>query len=525
MTMKQQWPLLLALAVGTGLGAGLMSVQQPQTEAAETQASAEPQPLYWVAPMDPNYRRPEPGLSPMGMELVPVYADDNSGAEDAPGTIRISPAVEQNLGVQSAAAERVPLVQQALALAEIQVNPQYEQQIQVRSEGWISRQQVFAVGERVSAGQTLFEFYSPRIISAQEELLGALEARQPALIRAAESRLLALGVDAGWLQQLRRDRKVRQQVAIVAPQDGVITQLNLMPGARVMPEQALLRIADLSRLWVDVRLPGSLAGWLSAGDRVVLQRRDGVSAELMADSVYPLLNSELRSQTVRLQLDNQSGNWRPGDFAQAQLQKQSEPVLQVPRNALIDDGVQPRVVLALGDGRFRSQAVMVGRTGQDNVEILRGLKEGQQVVTSAQFMLDSESAIGADLSRFDDEVDHSQMDHSQMDHSQMDHSQMDHSQMDHSNMDHSNMDHSNMDHSNMDHSNMDHSNMDHSNMDHSNMDHSNMDHSNMDHSNMDHSNMDHSNMDHSNMDHSQMNHEQMESDNQPAEVMHDHSHH
>ncbi len=443
MNIKQHAPLWLALTAGIGLGAGLMQWQSSSTDADQTTTStvAEPQPLYWVAPMDPNYRRPEPGLSPMGMALVPVYADDNSNTEDAPGTIRISPAVVQNMGVQSVAAERAPLVQQALALAEIQVNAQREQQVQVRSEGWVSRQQVFAVGERVTAGQTLFEFYSPRIISAQEELLGALDARQSTLIRAAESRLLALGVDDSWLKRLRSERKVRQQIAIVAPQDGVITQLNLTPGARIMPDVALLRVADLSELWVDVRLPGSMAGWLGAGDRVHLQRRDGLAAELQVDVVYPLLNNELRSQTVRLLLNNQNGDWRPGDFAQAQLQKQSEPVLQVPRNALIDDGVQPRVVLALGDGRFRSQAVVVGRSGRDSIEILRGVKAGQQVVTSAQFMLDSESAIGADLSRFDDEVDHSNMDHSQnMDHSNMDHSNMDHSQMGHSNMDHSNMD-------------------------------------------------------------------------------------
>ncbi|MCD8523426.1 MAG: efflux RND transporter periplasmic adaptor subunit [Saccharospirillaceae bacterium] len=477
MTIKQHWPLLLALAVGTGLGAGLVYLQQSaaQAEPGTAQTDAEPQPLYWVAPMDPNYRRPEPGLSPMGMALVPVYADDSRSAEDAPGTIRIRPAVVQNLGVQSVAAERAPLQQQALTLAEIQVNPQYQQQIQVRSEGWVSRQQVFAVGERVRAGQTLFEFYSPRIISAQEELLGALEARQSTLIRAAESRLRALGVDDGWLQQLRRERTVRQQVAIVAPQDGVITALNLTPGARIMPDMALLRVADLSELWVDVRLPGSLAGWLAVGDCVRLQRRDGLTAELMVDSVYPLLNSGLRSQTVRLRLNNQNGDWRPGDFAQAQLQKQTEPVLQIPRHALIDDGVQPRVVLALGDGRFRSQAVVVGRSGRDNVEILRGLKEGQQVVTRAQFMLDSESAIGADLSRFDDDVDHSPMDHSQMDHSQMNHSQMDHSQMNHEPMNHEPMNHEPMNHEPM--------------------------------------------------NHESMNHRLPESNNPPAEVMHDHSHH
>ncbi|GGY38291.1 hypothetical protein GCM10011297_09320 [Bacterioplanes sanyensis] len=435
----------LAMVVGAALA---MTVQRfyPQlvtpTATQADSAPSEPQPLYWVAPMDPNFRRDQPGLSPMGMELVPVYPDD--AASNSAGSVKISAQLANQLALTQQPVKRAPWRDERLLAAEVLPHPQATQAVQVRFSGWVESLAVNAAGDGVSEGQPLLSIYSPELVTAQQELLSA----RGAMLKGARERLRALGMSSEWIQNVRRAGKIQQQVAITAPQAGLLLDMPLALGQQIRPGQTLLRITDPSRVWLQVQVAGqALATDLSQAELQV-RSASGDWQTTKLHSLAPLANQQGR-QRIQASIAGEHG-LMPGDWVEARWVSESEPVLQIPAQALIDDGVQTRAVVRLADDTFKSVAVVAGRRSHTVVEVLQGLSANDVVVTSAQFLIDSESMIDSDLLRY------AKQDHSGMDHSGMDHSNMDHSNMDHSNMDHSNMDHSNMDHSNMDHSNMNH---------------------------------------------------------------------
>ena len=518
--------LVLSVAVGS-FGAGYWLNQSGGEQLGES-SSAEPKPIYWVAPMDANYRRDEPGLSPMGMELVPVYAEDVAG-DDSAGMVKINPVVENNLGVRVATVSQGALTQPLATVGYVGFDEDKLWHLHSRVDGWIEKLYTKYEGEYVKAGSPLLELYSPALVNAQEDFLNVLSRRNAKTIASSTERLKTLGMTNKQIKELKKSRKIKQRITFYAPQDGYVTGLNVREGMFVTPKQRVMAVGSLETVWVIAEVFERQASWLSVGSdaQMELDYLPGQNWQGRVDYIYPILDAKTRTVKVRLRFDNKEQALKPNMFARVTLNTRTiDDALSIPKSALIRTGQQQRVVLSLGDGQYRSVAVEAGRSAGDQVEIIAGLKAGEQVVTSAQFLLDSESSLSADFNRmtprrFDaqgnvigEEMDHSQMDHSQMDHSQMDHSQMDHSQMDHSQMDHSQMDHSQMDHSQMDHSQMEHpqAQMDHSQMDHSQMDHSQMEHPQMDHSQMDHSQMDHSKMDHSKMEHSQaqMDHSQMD---------------
>ncbi|MFV0478712.1 MAG: efflux RND transporter periplasmic adaptor subunit [Parahaliea sp.] len=403
-------------------------------------------PLYWVAPMDPNYRRDGPGKSPMGMDLVPVYADAADGRVDAgPGTIRIAPQVLNNLGVRSAPVVRARWQSHIQTVGYVRYDEDRLLHIHPRVSGWVEKLYIKAVGDPVEQGQALYALYSPELVNAQEELLIALRRKNSALIEAASARLQALQLGEAFIAGLRRSGKVQQRVTFYARQGGVVENLSIREGFYVQPGTTIMSIGQLDEVWVEAEVFERQVAELKAG-LAVSMRLDylpGRSWEGVVDYVYPDLDPKLRTLRVRLRFANPDGLLRPNMFAQVSIH--GEPggaVLTIPREALIRTGHQQRVVLALGEGRFKSVAIETGRIGEERVEVLSGLAEGDEVVTSAQFMIDSESSKYSDFQRLQAPADRSQMDRSQMNHSQMDHSQMDHSQMKHGEMDHSTMSHS-----------------------------------------------------------------------------------
>ncbi len=405
--------LLIALVAGILISQnGWLSdpgMGNPASMDSETgKDSASDEPLYWVAPMDPNFRRDGPGLSPMGMELVPVYAEDN---QDSPGTIAVDGAVIQSLGVTLGKAQQLPLVIERRVPAQVVANPETEWMLMSRVDGWVEEQFVFRVGEFVKQGEPLLSLYSPRLISAQEELLAALASRRSALIEASRSRLVAMGMTRAWVRALERRRKIQQKVTILAPQNGTVTALDLQPGRRLTPQTHLLTLSDFSTLWLEADLYGNRSVDFEVGD-AGLVRLGGQQFEQTIQRVYPLLD-RLGNYRLQLTLDNAQAAFLPGMWGEVQLRKQYPAVVQIPADAVIDDGLQPRVVLALDSaaddsGKFKSVAVQTGRrsavnqsTGTAWVEVLAGLEAGDQVVTSGQFMLDSESSVSSDLLRYD----------------------------------------------------------------------------------------------------------------------------
>lgn len=428
---------LLAGVVAGGAGVQYLLPQIPGISPAEAKVSdatpatsekAADEPLYWVAPMDPNYRRDQPGKSPMGMDLVPVFANkgENGNNDDAPGTVKISPAVENNLGVRSADVRFDNLVSRIHSVGTISPDEESQWQLNSRVSGWIEKLHIKAAGEPVKKGQPLFTLYSPELVKAQDELISALRlANGQSMAAAAKRRLKALGMNDAQIQKVARQRQSMQQVTFYARQEGYLSQLNIREGAYISPATTLLEVVSLDSVWLMAELFESQAGLVQVGDsaRITLDAYPDQQWQGEVDFIYPELNGESRTLVVRLKIPNPGQTLRPNMFARVEMQSVAEaPTLLIPREALIRSGTLDRVVVALDEGRFRSVKVDAGRENGDQVEILDGLLPGQKVVTSAQFLLDSESSLTADLSRlaFSQQTDHSVMNHQGMNHGAMD---------------------------------------------------------------------------------------------------------
>jgi Cu(I)/Ag(I) efflux system membrane fusion protein len=437
-------PLVLGLVIGGILSATSMyylnSNNSNATSSEASSASVEKKPLYWVAPMNPNYKRDKPGKSPMGMDLIPVYADGASGDTGAGvGTIKVSPDVVNNLGVRTVTAQYSQLHDQIDTVGYVGYDEDKLVHVHPRVKGWIEKLYVKAIGDPVQKGQKLYDIYSPELVNAQEELLLALERKNVRLIQAAENRLVALQLPTDAIKQLKKQRKIQQFVTFRAPQQGVLEMLNIREGFYVQPGTSMLAIGDLSEVWVEAEVFERQASAVKVATPVTMELDylPGKKWQGKVDYIYPTLDPKTRTVKVRLRFDNSNDVFKPNMFAQISIHIQDEgEALLIPKEALIRTGNQDRVVLALGNGQFKSIAVKVGRFDHDRVEIIEGLNAGDNVVSSAQFLLDSESSKTSDFIRMNHGEQTTSM--SNMDMSNMDMSNMDMSagkSMDMSNMD------------------------------------------------------------------------------------------
>ena len=396
--------LMLGLSVGLviGLLVSLFFLNLSATKTPATAQVAEKQPMYWVAPMDANYRKDKPGKSPMGMDLLPVYADSGAGPDEGAGTIRISADVVNNLGVRTVAAQYKPLHNQIDTVGYVTYDQDKLVHIHPRVDGWIEKLYVKTVGSMVKKGQPLYGIYSPELVNAQEEFLLALERNNKRLVNAAENRLVALQLPQLAIDTLKKTRKVQQNITFYAPQNGVVENLKIREGFYVKPGATLMSIGDLSKVWIEAEVFERQAAQVQVGTKVTM-RLDYLPGEEFngqVNFIYPTLDAKTRTVKVRLRFDNQSGDFKPNMFAQVAIHtSETTPALLIPKEALIRTGNQDRVVLALGGGNFKSIAVTVGRFDSASVEILNGLTEGEEVVSSAQFLLDSESSKSSDFMR------------------------------------------------------------------------------------------------------------------------------
>ena len=398
--MKPLSYILISIFVGVLLGvAGMWLINVVPSKHIESQTD-ERKPLYWVAPMDPNYQRDKPGKSPMGMDLIPVYASDNT--EQATGTITVSPDVVNNLGVRTATVTRGALPATVNTVGYVQYNENKLVHITPRVDGWIEKLHVKAVGDPVNQGTALYELYSPMLVNAQEELLLAVKRNNTVLIQAATERLAALHLSEKDIDRLKTSGKINRTVTISAPQSGVLDNLSVREGMFVRPGVSMMVIAKPDYIWVMAEIFERQLARVKVGDNVRV-RLDYLPDREWHGSVeylYPSLDNKTRTAQVRVNINNQDGALKPGMFAQIDIRTQpSAHTLLIPQEALIRTGKQSRVVLALGDGRFKSIAVEVGQISEQLVQILSGLQEGDRIVTSAQFLIDSESSKTSDFKR------------------------------------------------------------------------------------------------------------------------------
>ncbi|KDM93489.1 efflux RND transporter periplasmic adaptor subunit [Photobacterium galatheae] len=403
--MKTMTITVLALLIGSGLGylgSQFLNQHAMTVNASEATQPGKKEPLYWVAPMDPNYKRDQPGKSPMGMDLIPVYEEDTGSTQSKPGTVRIDPSVENNLGVKTAQAILQPLSPRIETVGYIAFDERHLWQTNVRVSGWVEKLYINAVGEQVKQGNVLFTLYSPELVKAQEELLNAYRTKRDGLMKGAFERLVSLGVDKAQIRAITRSGKAVQTVKIKAPADGVIATLNVREGAYLSPAQAVISAGPLNTVWVDAEVFERQAHWIRQGSQASmrLDAIPGKSWQGNVDYVYPILDPKTRTLRMRLTFDNAAGELKPNMFANITLEPVTEDaVLTVPASAVIRSGGMARVVLAEGEGKYRSARIETGREANGSVEVRQGLTSQDRVVTSAHFLLDSESSQSADLSR------------------------------------------------------------------------------------------------------------------------------
>lgn len=402
--------LIVGVVIGAVLSFGASSFldQSSKDSVAQNSESGEKKPLHWVAPMDPNYKRDKPGKSPMGMDLIPVYAEESGSTDVGPGAVKISPEVVNNLGVRTATVQRKALHLEIATVGYVQYDQDQLVHIHPRVEGWIEKLYIKAAGDPVKKGQPLYKIYSPALVNAQQELVMAVGRKNERLIKASEERLSALQLPISTIKQLKKSKKVQQSITFFAPQSGVVDNLNIRQGFFVKPGMTLMSIGTLEQVWVEAEVFERQASSVSVGVPVSmsLDYLPGKIWQGAVDYVYPTLNPKTRTVKVRLRFNNENGLLKPNMFAQVVIHaKNSEDTLLVPAEAVIRTGNVNRVVLALGEGRFKSIEVKLGRLDNDSAEILEGLEEDERVVTSAQYLLDSESSKTSDFKRMNYQSD------------------------------------------------------------------------------------------------------------------------
>lgn len=368
-----------------------------------SESSAEKKPLYWVAPMDPSYRRDKPGNSPMGMDLVPVYAEDNTDEKDI---VKISPQVEQNLGVRTITVKRSTLAKRIDTVGYVTADENQIEHIHTYTDGWIRRLLVKTTGEHVEKDQLLLQLYSPTLINAQEEYLLALGSTNKTLIDAAYRKLLSLGVDKKQIQEVKKNKKPKELVSIYATQAGIVSSLHIREGMYVKPEMELMTLEDLSQIWVIGEVYERQASWVQQGQKANadLPYLPGKTWSGIVDYVYPRLDPVTHTLKVRLRFENPNEILKPNMYANITIYTQPvENVLSIPREAVIYTENGARIIVSLGDGRYRAKKIHLGIESGDSVAVLHGLSDGDQVVTSAQFLIDSESSLKASFNRMSED--------------------------------------------------------------------------------------------------------------------------
>jgi len=392
---------LLIAAGAVGFSLALWTQNDMSMEAPGVGGEERPV-AYWVAPMDPNFRSDGPGKSPMGMDLIPIYLDQGGMRESDVPSISIDPAVVSNIGVRTAQAARRTLHQKISAVGAIVPNENNLGHVHIRAPGWIEELAIKTVGEEVSTGDLLFRFYSPDLVSAQAEYLQTRRRGNRGLIRAARERLISLGVAPDQISTIEGTGSVQRLVDVRAHHSGTVLELGAREGKYVVPADMIMNLADLSSVWVFVDLFEDEAALVEKG-QAATTRLDFTSSQVwqgVIDHVYPTVNAVSRTVRARVVLDNPDGILKPNMYVNVMIEAELEAnSLAIPRSALIRSSMGDRVILALGDGRFRPAHVVAGIESGDQVQILEGLVVGERVVTSGQFLIDSEASLDASLLR------------------------------------------------------------------------------------------------------------------------------
>ena len=363
---------------------------QPETATVTSEKSLEI--LYWYDPMMPQQHFDKPGKSPfMDMQLIPKYAE-----ADMVSGLKIDSQILENIGIRLAKVSRITLSRKIVATGRIGLDERNLAVVQARTGGYVERVWPLAPGDKVTAGQPLAEILTPDWISAQQEMLALKSYAEPELLNAARERLRLLGMPETFITQLEHSGKVQPRLTVTAPLAGVIQELDVRNGMTIASGQTLARINGLDKVWLEVAVPEAQSDSLQLGDQAEI-RLSAFPQQTLTGAIaliLPILNENSRSVRIRIELNNPSQALRPGMSAQVSLNsKGSESGLAIPTEALIRTGKRTLVMLAESAGRFSPVEVTIGHEIGDQTQIIAGLEADQQIVSSGQFLLDSEASL------------------------------------------------------------------------------------------------------------------------------------
>ena len=366
--------------------------------------------LFYRNPMNPAITSPAPAQDEMGMDYIPVYADaDNAG--DAPaGTVRIDPVTVQNIGVRTAIAEQRTLSRHIRAVGRIAYNEERLSRLHPKTEGWIKELRIDKTGSPVKKNDILLSIYAPQLVSSQEEYLLAIknkrvladspfeEIRQGAidLAKTARERLELLDVAEHQIRELERTHEIKKYLHIHSPFNGIAIKVGAREGQYVTPKTELYMLADLSKVWVYVDVYEYELPWITVGDEVEMELT-GVPGRIFTGRlayIYPYAEARTRTVRVRLVFDNKELLLKPDMFAEVSIaaSRQIDAVV-IPAEAVVRSGIREQIFVVRGAGKFEPREVKVGITTDGVTQVISGLQAGEEVVTSAQFLIDSESKL------------------------------------------------------------------------------------------------------------------------------------
>lgn len=407
---------IVMLTVGLGLGY-VLSTTSDMTNPSNSMTGSETagstadkgKPLFYRNAMNPSVTSPVPTKDAMGMDYVPVYADESAGTS-VMGTVTIDPVIVQNIGVRTSFAERKSMSRTIRAAGRVDFDEERIARLHPKVKGWIEKIKVDKTGETVKKGDVLISIYSPKLVSTQQEYLLALnnfnalkdspfdDVRRGAkeMVASSRERLLLLDVAEHQIKELERTRKIKKTLHIHTPVNGTVTRIGSRQGQYVTLKTELYMIVDLNKVWVYADIYEYELPWIKVGDDVemTLASVPGKTFTGSLGYIYPYSESKTRTTKVRIVFDNQDNTLRPDMFAEVVIYSDvKKEAIVIPSQAVIRSGNRTQVFVVTAPGRFEPRIVTLGIESSGNVAILSGLEAGEEVVTSAQFMVDSESKL------------------------------------------------------------------------------------------------------------------------------------
>ncbi len=397
--------VLLCLMLGYGFG----HRAEPQHEVAgrvATGAGTKQQVLYWYDPMKPDQHFDKPGKSPfMDMELVPMMAQ--SGVPTVVEGVRIDPALTQNLGVRQVTVEKGRLQPVVAATAVLSLNDRLVSIVQARAAGFVEKVYDRSPQDVLAKGDRLVDLRMPEWYGAQLEYLALRKSGETALVEAAYQRLYQLGMPPEEVGRLQRTLVPQAVFTLGTDRAGVLLELGVRAGMTLLPVQTLARINGLENLWLEVEVPQAQSFGMAVGDGAEIRfAGDSALYHGVVQAILPEVGKETRTVRARIEIPNPAGKWRPGMYADVRLfpTHGGAEQLLLPEEAVMTVGGKNRVILAEKEGHFLPLEVRIGGRGQGKVEVLDGLKEGDRVVVSGEFLIDSEASLKGVLMRMNGAV-------------------------------------------------------------------------------------------------------------------------